>query len=140
MRTMDRARLAALTVLAAVAGSASAGAAALARDGFCLHGLLGLTPPGAAMPEMHGMAMHHAAGAAASMSGACPILVVVAVAAAMLFAILLGAVRSAAAVVLAEAFRLLVPGADAPWASRNVPVLVFAGVRLARRRPSRAPP
>ena len=43
-------------------------------------------------------------------------------------------------VALAAAFRLFVPGADAPWTPRRAPVLVFAGVRLARRRPSRAPP
>ncbi len=41
---------------------------------------------------------------------------------------------------LAAAFRLLVPGADAPWAPRRALVLAPAGVRLARRRPSRAPP
>jgi hypothetical protein len=44
------------------------------------------------------------------------------------------------AVALAAAFRLLVPGADAPWIAHRVPVLVPVGVRLARRRPSRAPP
>jgi hypothetical protein len=52
MRNTERARLGALTVLAAVAGSASAVAVALARDGFCLHRLLGLTPPGTPMPGM----------------------------------------------------------------------------------------
>ena len=44
------------------------------------------------------------------------------------------------AVALAAAFRLLVPGADAPWCFVLDPLLVPAGVRLARRRPSRAPP
>jgi hypothetical protein len=44
------------------------------------------------------------------------------------------------AVAFARAFRLLVPGADAPWTPHRVPVLVRSGVRLARRRPSRAPP
>lgn len=44
------------------------------------------------------------------------------------------------AVALAAAFRLLAPGADAPWLPRRAPVLAAAGVRLARRRPSRAPP
>jgi hypothetical protein len=43
-------------------------------------------------------------------------------------------------VALAAAFRLLVPGDDAPWTPRRGPVLVTAGVRPARRRPSRAPP
>jgi len=44
------------------------------------------------------------------------------------------------AVALAAAFRLLVPGADAPWAVAHEPLLVSAGARIARRRPSRAPP
>jgi len=44
------------------------------------------------------------------------------------------------AVALAAAFRLLVPGADAPWLVARQPLLVPAGVRIARRRPSRAPP
>jgi len=146
VRIRERARFAALAVLAAVAGSASAGAAMLARDGFCLHRLFGLTPPGDAMPgmamgamAMGGMAMDHSAGAA-SMSGACPILVVVALAAALLFVILLGAVREAAAVALAAAFRLLLPSAGAPWVLARAAVVVSPGVRLARRRPSRAPP
>lgn len=43
-------------------------------------------------------------------------------------------------VALATVFRLLVPGADAPWTPLREPLLVPAGVRLARRRPSRAPP
>jgi hypothetical protein len=58
----------------------------------------------------------------------------------VLFVLLLGAVREAAAVALARAFRLLVPGADSPWALGCAPVLVAPGVRIARRRPSRAPP
>lgn len=44
------------------------------------------------------------------------------------------------AVVLAAAFTALVRGSDAPWAALSDPLLVPAGVRLARRRPSRAPP
>jgi hypothetical protein len=44
------------------------------------------------------------------------------------------------AVALAAAFRLLAPGAGARWAVAGDPVFVPAGVRLARRRPSRAPP
>jgi hypothetical protein len=44
------------------------------------------------------------------------------------------------AVVLAAAFRLLIPGAEAPWLVARQPLLVPAGVRIARRRPSRAPP
>lgn len=43
-------------------------------------------------------------------------------------------------VALATVFRLLIPGADAPWTPLREPLLVPAGVRLARRRPSRAPP
>jgi hypothetical protein len=43
-------------------------------------------------------------------------------------------------VALATAFRLLIPGADAPWARLHEPLLVSAGVAIARRRPSRAPP
>ncbi len=136
MHVTGRARLAALTLLAVVAGSASAGAAALARDGFCFHHLLGLTRPGA----MAGMPMDGMAAPAAPAAGACPILLVIALAAAVLFVLLLGAVRHAAVVALAAAFRLLAPGADAPWALGHAAVLVQPGVRLARRRPSRAPP
>jgi hypothetical protein len=44
------------------------------------------------------------------------------------------------AVALAAAFRLLPPGAGAPWLPRRAPLFAAAGVRLARRRPSRAPP
>jgi hypothetical protein len=44
------------------------------------------------------------------------------------------------AVAVAASFRLLVPGAGAPWLVAAQPLLVPAGVRLARRRPSRAPP
>ncbi|HEV3087576.1 MAG TPA: hypothetical protein VGX96_10170 [Candidatus Elarobacter sp.] len=43
-------------------------------------------------------------------------------------------------VALAAVLRLLAPGADAPWALVPESVLVAAGARLARRRPSRAPP
>ena len=44
------------------------------------------------------------------------------------------------AVALTTAFGLLVPGAGAVWTVSGDPLLVPAGVRLARRRPSRAPP
>ena len=44
------------------------------------------------------------------------------------------------AVAIAAAFRLLAPGSDAPWAAGFGPLLVPAGVRMSRRRPSRAPP
>jgi hypothetical protein len=43
-------------------------------------------------------------------------------------------------VALIAAFRLLAPGADAPWLPHRGPVLVAGGVRLVRSRPSRAPP
>jgi hypothetical protein len=147
MRLTERARLGALTGLAAVAASASAGAAVLARDGLCVHRLLGLTPPAAAgsmsaMPGMPGMASDGLAAlpAPALGAGGCPILLLVALAAAVLFLALLGAVRDAAAGALAAAFRLLAPGADAPWALDHAVALPAAGVRLSRRRPSRAPP
>ena len=44
------------------------------------------------------------------------------------------------AVALTAAFKLLGPGAGAMWTVAGDPLLVPAGVRLARRRPSRAPP
>ena len=59
------------------------------------------------------------------------------------------ALRSVARVVVAFARRLagalavafaLAPNLDAPWRLAPDPMLVHAGVRLARRRPSRAPP
>jgi len=43
-------------------------------------------------------------------------------------------------VALAVVLRLLAPGGEARWALVLDPLLVPAGVRLARRRPSRAPP
>jgi hypothetical protein len=43
-------------------------------------------------------------------------------------------------VVLAAVLRLLAPGGAAAWATVADPLLVPAGVSLARRRPSRAPP
>ena len=43
-------------------------------------------------------------------------------------------------VALAAAFRLLVPGADAPWFLARDPLLAAAVVHAPRRRPSRAPP
>ncbi len=69
MRQLDRARGAALTVLAAVAGTASVGIAALAREGVCLHrlGLFGLRPPAEPMAGMAGMT--------AAAPAPCPILV-----------------------------------------------------------------
>ncbi|MBV8748536.1 MAG: hypothetical protein JO103_02355 [Candidatus Eremiobacteraeota bacterium] len=228
MRTTDRARLAALALLAAVAGSASVGIAALARQGVCLHrlGLFGLQPPAAPTPmvgmagmTMAGMTMPAAPVAASGPE--CPILLGAALAAAVLYLValvaiailrprpaelavvsarfvvglrlvpltallaLIGAVPLGAALVmdggagglvplvaavfltaaallgalallgaarlvlafarrlvvaLVAAFRLLLPGADAPWLDLSDPLLVPAGVRLARRRPTRAPP
>ena len=41
---------------------------------------------------------------------------------------------------LAAVFRLLGPGAGATWTLAGDPLLAPVGVRLARRRPSRAPP
>jgi hypothetical protein len=43
-------------------------------------------------------------------------------------------------VVLTAVLRVLAPGAGAAWATAADPLLVPAGVQLARRRPSRAPP
>lgn len=220
MRNIVRARFVALTVLAAVAGSAAVGIAALAREGLCLHRLAGQAAASggmARMPGMPGMAMDAGAGAT---GGPCPILIAAAIVAAVLYLLALAAIAvarpsaaevaltsarivlgtrfaplaalitavgavplaaalvidgnlgatalvaaafllAAAAVVaaallatarlivsfarrlftaLAAAFRLLLPGADAPWLLVRVPVRVSAGVRLARRRPSRAPP
>lgn len=223
MRRTDRARAAAPAVLAAVAGTASVGIAALAREGVCLHrlGWFGLHAPAAPIGEMSmpGMAMP-AAGSAATMAGPCPILVVAAIAAAALYVAALlivlalrprpadlafaaarmivglqlgpltaalaaiaavplggalvmdgapgltpyvaalflaasavlgaGALLALSRFVLSFAQRLvvallapprrLVPGAGAPWLGRRALVPVPAGVRLARRRPSRAPP
>lgn len=43
-------------------------------------------------------------------------------------------------VTIIAAFQLLAPSAQTPWFALRTPILVAAGVRLARRRPSRAPP
>lgn len=58
MRTLARARIIALALLAAVAGSASVGVAALARAGLCIHrlGIFGLHAVPASQP-MGGMVM-----------------------------------------------------------------------------------
>ena len=217
MRKSDRARGAALTVLAAVAGTASVGIAALAHEGVCLHGLglFGRPADPMAGMSMGGMTMD------TTMSGPCPILLGAALAAGALYLIALvailalrprpaelavasarlilgvrfapmaaalaaigavplgaalvmdgttagvapyvaaafllacaalcaGALTGAARVILSLARRLVVamlaaprwlsPGADAPWLGRRALVPVAAGVRLVRRRPSRAPP
>jgi hypothetical protein len=226
MRKSDRARWTAPAVLAAVAGTASVGIAALAREGVCLHrlGLVGLRPPVAgtsmAAMDMPGMTMPAAAVHAMAMSGPCPVLTGAAIVAALLyvaalavvlvlrprpaelavaaarlvlgvrFAPLAGALAAIAAVPLGGALvmdgaagttpyvaaiflaacallgawaltaaarfvlffarrlvvallaapRRLVPGSDAPWLGAQAVAPIPAGVRLARRRPSRAPP
>jgi hypothetical protein len=210
----DRARLVAPALLAAVAGSASVGIAALAREGLCVHRLAGLAHP--EMAPMPGMTMDNPAAAlapcpillsAALLAGALYLVALVAVALArpsapeialatarlvlgfrfaplaallvvagavplgasvvaeghtgpvllvasafLVLAALLAsyALRGTARIVVAfarrlagaliAAFRLLVPGSDAPWLARRGLVLVPAGVRVVRRRPSRAPP
>jgi hypothetical protein len=130
MTQLDRARLAVLAILAVAAGSATAGVAMLVRAGagLCGHRMM----------MNHGMAMPTAAA-----DRICPILlaiglVVAALCLLALVVLLASAGRLVAA--LAAAFRLLVPGADAPWAPRRTLVPIPAGARLARRRPSRAPP
>jgi len=223
MRQSDRARGTALTVLAAVAGTASVGIAALAREGVCLHrlGVFGLQPTdamaGMNMPgtmSMPGMPMGTAGaapcpilvgaaliagalylvallaalvlrpqpaelayasarlvlgirfaplalalaaigavplGAALAMDGSAgavpPVAAVFLVACAVLCA---GALTGVAKLILSFARRLVVallavprwlaPGADAPWLGRRALIAIPAGVRLVRRRPSRAPP
>jgi hypothetical protein len=90
MRQSDRARGTALTVLAAVAGTASVGIAALAREGVCLHrlGVFGLqsTEPMPGMSMAPGMAMD------ATASAPCPILFGAALVAGALYLIALGAI------------------------------------------------
>ena len=79
--------------------------------------------------------------AAAPDDGVCLILFyAAAVAASLCFLAVAALAARPVAAALAAAFRLLVPGADARWLAVRGPVLVPAGVRLARRRPSRAPP
>jgi len=85
MRTRDRARFAAPAVLAAVAGTAAVGVAALAREGVCVHrlGWFGLRPPAVPATPMAGMPMP-----GMEMSGTnapCPILVGAAIVAALLY-------------------------------------------------------
>jgi len=154
MRMRDRARVAAPALLAAVAGTASVGIAALVRTGFCVHRLLGLTPPagsmrGMAMP-MDGMALpmtgtampvHGASAAAAAAGGTCSILAAALVVALLVYAAALAVLaRRVVAALSAVLVRLLAPGDGARWTRRAVPLAVPAGVRLARRGRSRAPP
>lgn len=70
MRKLDQARASALAVLAAVAGTAAVGSAALARAGLCLHqlGLLGQRPAPMAGMSMGGVAMD------TTVTSPCPIL------------------------------------------------------------------
>ena len=215
----DRARLVAPALLAAVAGSASVGIAAVAREGLCFHRLTGLTRADA-MPGMSMDPTAMAGIAAPAPMAPCPILLWAALAAGVFYLLAMAAIAlarpsapeialatarlvlgirfaplaallvvagavplgatialeghaggvlliAAAFVVVAallaaylllgaarciialacriadamiEAFRLLVPGGDAPWLARRALVLVPAGVRVLRRRPSRAPP
>ncbi len=149
MGHLDRARLAVPAILTAAAGTATAGVAMLVRAGagLCGHRVLaahpGPLPPGTLMAG--GMAMDRGMAMAMPMpgDGICPILlalglVLAALCLLALVALLASAGRLVAALV--AAFRLLAPGAGTPWAPRSVLVPVSAGVRLARRRPSRAPP
>lgn len=218
MGSWDRARWVALTVLAAVAGCASVGIAALVRDGLCLHRLVGGAPAGPGMAAMPGMvtlpgAPPHGAcpillGAAAlagllcllavaaltivrpalpelavssarlvlavrfaplaaaialtaalplvativiegTAPGSAPLLAAVAVLAAA--ALCAGTLQAAARIVVAFARRviraigaalriLLAPGSGTPLAAARVAVPIARDLRLARRRPSRAPP
>jgi hypothetical protein len=219
MPTTDRARLAVLALLAAVAGLAAVGLAVLAQAGgaLCSHrvvlavhhhamdAMAGM-PAAAPVPEAAGVcpcilyAAAVAAGlcvlavvalagsrsgapaivvqaarlvarlrlapltAAVALAGAIPLAAVLATdgvpvglaAFAVLAALIAGALLTALGLsagarlvlafarrlvdALAAAFRLLAPGADAPWTPRRAPVFAAAGVRLARRQPSRAPP
>lgn len=116
MRKSGRARLAALTVLAAVAGTASVGIAALVREGVCLHrlGLLGLHAPAEPMAgmSMPGMAM----GASPA---PCPILLGAAAIAAALYLVALGAIvvlRPRAADLAFASARLVLSCRSAPIA------------------------
>ena len=217
MQRPDRARFVAPALLAAVAGSASVGIAALAREGLCFHRLTGIARPDA----MAGMGPAGMAGMTGPAAPApCPILLVAALVAGALYLLAIGAVALArppvseialatarlvlgirlaplaallvvagavplgatialeghagavllaaaafvvlaavlvaslllgaarcvvafarrVAVAIAAAFRLLVPGGDALWLARRELVLIPAGVRVLRRRPSRAPP
>ena len=222
MRTSTRARTIALALLAAVAGSASVGVAALARAGFCLHriGLFGLHPseghadlgaPASALGaafEMHAGAPCPILVGIAIFGAVCYLVAVVALVAlrpsirefaltsahvvsgarlapltvviALLGAVPVGAVvvadgmptpaglalatvfLSAAALVVAAVLiaashfviacarrfvnallatqRMPVPRSDGPLRTRRALAPVAAGVLVARRRPSRAPP
>jgi hypothetical protein len=137
MRTPDRARPSALVLLGAAAATAAVGVAALARTGAALCGHRVLV-------QHHDHAMAVAGGTAvpaAADGGICLILFYAAALAAAVCALaVLVLVGRPVARALAAAFRLLAPGAGARWAVADDPLLVAAGVRAARRRPSRAPP
>jgi hypothetical protein len=137
MRTTDRAHSSALALVAAATATVAAGGAALARAGaaLCGHRVLAHHHDAAAMATGGPMP---AAGPA---DGVCPILFfAAALAASLCLAAVLLLAAGPVARALAAAFRLLVPGADSPWFVARDVVLVPARVRLARRRPSRAPP
>jgi hypothetical protein len=202
MRTLARARLAALAILAAVAGMAAVGLAALAEAGvhvcghrlasaheptvaicptvlyasavaagLCLLALVVMTGSRAGAPAVLTAAARLVAGLRVGpltgligCAGAVPVLAILAsegvpdgpVALLVLAALIVGAFLTALSlagtarfvlamaeglvVALARAFRLLVPGADTPCAPHHGPILVGSGIRLAYRRPSRAPP
>ncbi|HEY0395248.1 MAG TPA: hypothetical protein VGD01_12200 [Candidatus Elarobacter sp.] len=114
-RAVDRVRLAPLTGLLALAGLAPL-AAILAGEGL---------PSG--LPAL--------AALAALLTGAFLGAVAIGGSARVVLAF-----ARRVAVAIAAAFELLVPGEGARWSLGPEPLLVAAGVRCARRRPSRAPP
>ena len=149
-----------LGTLAATAATAAAGLAVLliAGDALCSLRLFAAAPSTGA--SMDGMAMPGAAMPAAAMpahGGVCPILLAACAIALLLcllsvFALFTGAAAQGdplEAVVasalrwlrlLASRARLSVRAARPCWHLAASPVVIASGVRLARRRPSRAPP
>jgi hypothetical protein len=146
MTQVDRARLAVLAILAVAAGTATAGVAMLVRvgAGLCGHRLFASHAMPMPSGTMAGRMIDHAmAMPVPGTDGICPILLAIGLVVAALCLLALVALLASAGRLIAAlvaVFRLLVPGADTPWAPRRSLVPIPAGVRLARRRPSRAPP
>ena len=138
-----RRRVFALGVSAAIAATASAGLAAAARFGL---DLCDRSHSAAETMRMEGMsALSGVATASIGSDDVCPLVVNLALAFAFIAAclaawLLLGAVAPIAEAVAAAFRAVFAPGPAVPWLAPSAPAVVRAGIRVARRGPSRAPP
>jgi len=138
-----RVRVAVLAGATAVASLASGGLAIAARAGFELcdrHLTAAQTVQQDGMAGLAGLAT-----ASAGSGDVCPLVVNLALGFGLIAVGLAAWLLLTAAVPLAKAVAaalraVIAPGAQTPWLAPAAPAVVRAGIRVARRRPSRAPP